>query len=116
MKTELYIKTCYECSKVFRTDNARQRKCPTCLNYKSPHFLMKPRKTQRAVGFPSIAEVSRIERIYNAVHGTFKHYGDMVQLIRTTDADRCVCCGEVIPEGRMVCQDCERKAKESWIR
>lgn len=26
--------------------------------------------------------------------------------------ERCVCCGAVIPEGRMVCPECERKAKE----
>lgn len=30
-----------------------------------------------------------------------------------TDADRCVCCGEIVPEGRMVCPQCEYKAKES---
>lgn len=29
------------------------------------------------------------------------------------DADRCVCCGEIIPEGRMVCPQCEYKAKEN---
>jgi RNA polymerase subunit RPABC4/transcription elongation factor Spt4 len=23
--------------------------------------------------------------------------------------DRCVCCGEIIPEGRMVCPQCESK-------
>ena len=23
------------------------------------------------------------------------------------DADRCVCCGEIVPEGRMVCPQCE---------
>lgn len=26
--------------------------------------------------------------------------------------NRCVCCGAVIPEGRMVCPACERKAAE----
>lgn len=26
--------------------------------------------------------------------------------------DRCVCCGAVIPEGRMVCPLCEANAKE----
>lgn len=26
--------------------------------------------------------------------------------------DRCVCCGEIVPEGRMVCQQCEDKAEE----
>ena len=24
-----------------------------------------------------------------------------------TDVDRCVCCGEIVPEGRMVCPQCE---------
>ena len=24
--------------------------------------------------------------------------------------NRCVCCGEIIPEGRMVCPQCEAKA------
>lgn len=28
------------------------------------------------------------------------------------NADRCVSCGEIIPEGRWVCPNCERKAKE----
>ena len=27
--------------------------------------------------------------------------------------DRCVCCGAIIPEGRMVCSTCE-KAVEEW--
>lgn len=27
--------------------------------------------------------------------------------------DRCVSCGEVVPEGRMVCPQCEHKAKEN---
>ena len=25
------------------------------------------------------------------------------------DADRCVCCGEIVPEGRQICPQCERK-------
>lgn len=27
--------------------------------------------------------------------------------------ERCVCCGEIIPEGRQVCPNCENKAKEN---
>lgn len=27
-------------------------------------------------------------------------------------ADRCVCCGEIVPEGRMVCPSCERGKKK----
>lgn len=26
--------------------------------------------------------------------------------------DKCVCCGNYVPEGRMVCSTCEEKAKE----
>ena len=26
--------------------------------------------------------------------------------------NRCVCCGEIIPEGRMVCPKCEAKAED----
>lgn len=26
-----------------------------------------------------------------------------------TDADRCICCGEIVPEGRQICPQCERK-------
>lgn len=25
--------------------------------------------------------------------------------------DRCVCCGAIVPEGRMVCPQCEAKAE-----
>ena len=29
-----------------------------------------------------------------------------------TMEDRCICCGELIPEGRQVCPACEKKAEE----
>lgn len=36
------------------------------------------------------------------------------------NADRCVCCGEIIPEGRQVCPQCEielqSKPDEDWIK
>ena len=31
----------------------------------------------------------------------------------TTNVNRCVCCGEIIPEGRMVCQMCENGAEKN---
>lgn len=30
-----------------------------------------------------------------------------------SDADRCVCCGEIIPEGRQVCPQCEGGAEDA---
>lgn len=32
------------------------------------------------------------------------------------DADRCVCCGEIVPEGRQVCLNCESGAKPRCIK
>lgn len=33
-----------------------------------------------------------------------------------SDADRCVCCGDIIPEGRQVCPNCESGAKPRCIK
>ena len=35
--------------------------------------------------------------------------------VRVTDVDRCVCCGEIIPEGRQVCPACESKVRSDRI-
>lgn len=59
----------------------------------------------------SIKDVLHIGKIYNAANGTFKQYGEMVTIIEGTKANTCVCCGEIIPEGIWVCQNCESKAK-----
>lgn len=31
------------------------------------------------------------------------------------DEDLCVSCGEIIPEGRMVCRACEEMALKDWL-
>lgn len=31
------------------------------------------------------------------------------------DANRCVCCGEIIPEGRMTCPQCEYKEIKTGV-
>lgn len=36
-----------------------------------------------------------------------KHYDDAERGIMEAD-NRCVCCGEIIPEGRMICWGCEK--------
>ena len=28
------------------------------------------------------------------------------------NVDRCICCGEIIPEGRLICPKCEAEANE----
>ena len=30
------------------------------------------------------------------------------------DADRCVCCGEIVPEGRQICPQCERSGHKIY--
>lgn len=31
------------------------------------------------------------------------------------DADRCICCGEVIPEGKMICSKCEQEEIKTGV-
>lgn len=46
----------------------------------------------------------------------FSH-GELVQLEQAgKNAERCVCCGAVIPEGRQVCPNCETKAQIAEAR
>ena len=33
---------------------------------------------------------------------------DLIERQPAVNAEHCVCCGEVVPEGRQVCQKCER--------
>lgn len=32
------------------------------------------------------------------------------EILSAYNSDKCVCCGEAIPEGRLVCKKCEEKA------
>lgn len=59
----------------------------------------------------SINEVMHIGSVYDVVHGTHlsHHYSQITKLIEDTNVDLCVCCGEYIPEGRMVCPQCEKR-------
>ena len=35
--------------------------------------------------------------------------GKITKIIESANVDTCVCCGEIVPEGRMVCHACEDK-------
>lgn len=49
----------------------------------------------------------------NAATAPAKHYGRLAKVHFMDElhspVDRCVCCGEIVPEGRMVCPNCEDK-------
>lgn len=102
---------CSDCGFVFEAPNNRTRICPECKTYRAHEICKKKREEKPKKKFPPLMQVSRIERIYNAVNGTKKHYGEIVNIIESTATDRCVCCGDVIPEGRMVCPACEQKGR-----
>lgn len=104
------LKICYVCKRVFRAQNGRFKICDECAKHRSPHRRMRETQPSKAATL-SIEQVSRIERIYNKVNSTFKHYGEIVNIIQGTKADCCVCCGDVVPEGRMICHECERKGE-----
>lgn len=125
---ELYTKTCKQCRNEYTTEKRGKQLCPACVEknekkrkdeQRAVRIKEKPvaKKKPKKAG-PTLAEVSYVEKVYNAVNGTYKHYHDIVNIIEAARADRCVCCGATIPEGRMVCHACELKAEEAkqWWR
>ena len=104
-------KICVECGRVFYAKTRNARRCESCAKYKYKRPAQKQQKSKPSL---PIVLVSRIERIYNKVHGTYKHYGEIVNIIEGTPPDRCVSCGEIVPEGRLVCPICEKKGNR-WF-
>ena len=114
---ELNTRVCVECKKTFRTPGQEQL-CPSCREKHKRESLKKeaedskkipivdaPKKEKPKV---SLDEEQRIEKIYNAVHTSRYHgYGEIVSIIESRKGNVCVCCGEEVPEGRMVCPSCE---------
>lgn len=100
---------CVECGRVFYAKTKNAKRCENCSKYKKP--AEKPQKSKPTL---KVEDVSRVERIYNKVHGTYKHYGEIVNIIEGTPPDRCVSCGEIVPEGRLVCPICEKKGNR-WF-
>lgn len=52
----------------------------------------------------------QIEAIKHNVYCAFMQW--LKQPVKTENADRCVCCGAIIPEGNMVCPNCLVAVKE----
>ena len=101
---DLYVLKCRECQKVFRTDNPHAKLCSSCKAFRQPY---KKIRNKKAVKKPlSVSEILHIAEVYNKVNHKYLHYGSIVELVER-NADHCVCCGEVVPEGRHVCPLCE---------
>lgn len=48
------------------------------------------------------------DRALTAVEEAGGDTSDLRRELAFARADRCVCCGEIVPDGRMVCPSCER--------
>lgn len=101
---------CRDCGKVFYT-NTPKIICDECALFRKPS-RGKPEKVNKKKKSLTISEVIHVGNVYNAVKGVFKHYGDVVAMIDSTKVDCCVCCGEIVPEGRIICPNCEDLAKK----
>lgn len=111
MKVQLYVKHCDKCNMIFRTPNNDITTCPGCANKVSAATVKaKPKRHKRVVAL-SIKDIMQIQEVYNRVHKTTKSYGEISMLCASINADHCVCCGAVLPEGYgHVCKDCIVKA------
>ena len=105
MNKQLYTLKCADCGKVFRTDDPEQKACPSCLKLRKPfHQSRKNKPVKKPLTF---AQILHIAEVYNKIHHKYLHYGDLVNLINA-NAEHCVCCGATIPEGRQICNKCEK--------
>lgn len=104
MNKELYTYRCPDCGKTFRTDDPKQKVCPSCLKFRKPRLKHRKKKSKKVLTF---AEISHIAEVYNKIHHKYLHYGDIVNLVES-NAEHCVCCGATIPEGRQICPKCEK--------
>ena len=57
-------------------------------------------------------DIVQITGEYNVYHGELDVQNGTLKVYGSSFADRCVCCGAIVPEGRMVCPTCERRANE----
>lgn len=115
---ELNTRICSDCKKTFRTPGQDQL-CHSCKEKHRKKALKKQceqyknvyKKKESPKPEVSLADEQKVERIYNAIHkDRYRQYGEIVNIIENTKADRCVCCGDIVPEGRLVCPNCERRA------
>ena len=98
------LKKCTCCGRVFETTDGRKKFCHDCKGYKKEKKIkVKP--------VLSIKDVMHIASVYDVVNGTkiIRDYGKITRIIESSNVDTCVCCGEIVPEGRMVCYACEDK-------
>ena len=106
MKTkELYVTKCHECNKVFRTENPQEIFCPECLKFRQPSKPKKKKKVPKKA--LTVSEILHISKVYQKVNNKYLNYGTVVALVEQ-NVDRCVCCGEIVPEGRQICPKCEK--------
>ena len=69
-------------------------------------------KTNRTMGFDWAYYKSRLDLLEEC---EIKESREKLMLY--TEKDTCVCCGKYVPEGRMVCQECEERnynGREPW--
>ena len=105
---ELYVVKCPECRKVFRTDDPLAKICPECIKARQSRNIKRRKKSAKKA--LTISEILHIANVYNKVKHKYINYGDVVTLV-DRNVDRCVCCGEIVPEGRHVCPQCEKAVK-----
>ena len=111
----VYTKRCIQCGSEYATEQAKKKLCPECDSFNRKRKKKPVIKRREKIKKPALTldRVCHIEAVYNAVNHTYKHYHEIVRIIEDTRADSCVCCGAFIQEGKLVCNDCERKAEEA---
>jgi hypothetical protein len=96
-----YIRICKDCAASFRTDRPKKQYCPDCAarrykesvkkynqSCKAPKY-QKPKASKKKYKKPalSIAQVCRLQKLYNENNKTFLSYGDIVRKIESGEIE-----------------------------
>lgn len=106
MNKELYVFKCRDCNMTFRTDNPKQKLCPTCKELRCPHN--RPKKPVKKI--LTFAEILHMIDIYHKLKHKYLSYGEMVSLIEHHPKE-CICCGAKTRKGTHICSKCAKAAK-----
>ncbi len=108
---------CIDCGSVFTAKTRKALRCEKCkkeeIYRKQKEYHLKERLKREAAKRPkpkaSLNDILKELKQYNEDHGTHLSYGQYTVML--SNAEHCVCCGAIIPEGRQVCRRCELKQR-----
>ena len=107
----LRVIRCDECDRISRKDTADPR---SEVGERGELYSNTMRRLARMGAKTHVEQIICLAEEIEHYRAQITEMRDYIER-RPSPADRCVCCGEIIPEGRMVCPNCGADMREREI-